>query len=149
MRSFCLTIAALLILTACAQHEATVVNIRPDASMGNKQGLKQFMGVSGDNSGAQGISMNKVIIPAGGAAAAHSHSGFESTVYLIKGRVKTYYGEDLKQSIISKAGDFIYIPANMPHYPVNLSKTEEAVAIVARTDPREQEHVILYKPANK
>jgi uncharacterized RmlC-like cupin family protein len=32
----------------------------------------------------------------------------------------------------------------VPHQPVNLSTTEPAIAIVARNDPEEQEHVVLY-----
>jgi uncharacterized RmlC-like cupin family protein len=31
----------------------------------------------------------------------------------------------------------------MPHQPVNLSAGEPCVAVVARTDPDEQEHVVL------
>ncbi len=41
------------------------------------------------------------------------------------------------------AGDFMYIPANVPHLPINPSPTETAVAILARTDPMEQESVVL------
>jgi len=43
--------------------------------------------------------------------------------------------------VINEAGDFLYIPADLPHKPINLSDTDEAVAIVARTDPNEQESV--------
>lgn len=118
-----------------------IVVIRPDASIDSKQGLPLFQGISGQNAGARGISMNKVVIPPGGAARAHRHKGYESVVYLLKGRVKTLYGEGLKKSVINQAGDFIYIPADLPHKPINLSKTETAEAIVARTDPNEQESV--------
>lgn len=131
-------------LAALAAERQTVVNIHPD-SITSKQGLKQFVGVSGKNSSARHLSMNKVVIPPGGAAKPHSHSGFESTIYVMKGRVQTFYGEGLKDSVISEAGDFIFIPPGVPHYPVNLSKTEEAIGIVARNDPEEQEHVIMYK----
>lgn len=145
MRKISTVTCAALLLTACAHHGGgEVANIHPKA-ITSKQGLKQFVGVSGDNSDAKGISMNKVVIPPGGSAAAHTHSDYESTIYVLKGRVKTYYGEGLKQSVVSKAGDFLYIPPGVPHRPVNLSKTESAIGIVARTDAHEQEHVILYK----
>lgn len=149
MRLYYSLIAALLLSATpvFAEEAATVVNIHPAGLEGTKQGVKQFVGVSGKNAGAKGISMNKVVIPAGGSAEPHTHSDYESTIYLLKGKVRTYYGEGLKQSIVSEAGDFIYIPANMLHYPVNLSKTEEAIAIVARNDPDEQEHVVLYEGA--
>ncbi|MCE7937588.1 hypothetical protein DCC79_09525 [bacterium] len=41
-----------------------------------------------------------------------------------------------------RAGDFLYIPANMPHHPYNPSPTGDCVAIIARTDPNEQESVV-------
>jgi len=44
----------------------------------------------------------------------------------------------------NEAGDFIYIPAGLPHQPTNLSDTEAAHAIVSRNDPNEQENVVLY-----
>ncbi len=40
------------------------------------------------------------------------------------------------------AGDLIYIPADMPHLPLNLSD-RPATAVIARTDPHEQESVVL------
>jgi uncharacterized RmlC-like cupin family protein len=144
----CLALAsALLLVTANAEllaqdaKDAEIVVVRPAATTGTKQGLPIVQGISGQNAGAKGISMNKVIIPPGGAAKAHMHKGYESVIYLIKGRVQTLYGEGLKKSVINEAGDFIYIPADLPHKPINLSKTEAAEAIVARTDPNEQESV--------
>ena len=125
-----------------SMREAEIVVIRPDASINSKQGLPVFEGISGQNAGAKGISMNRVVIPPGGAAKAHVHKGYESVVYLIKGRVKTLYGKGLKKSVINESGDFIYIPADLPHKPINLSDAEAAVAIVARTDPNEQESVV-------
>jgi len=41
------------------------------------------------------------------------------------------------------SGDFIDIPPEVPHLPVNLIDTIEAAALVARTDPNEQESVVL------
>ena len=52
-------------------------------------------------------------------------------------------GERLQHHLIARAGDFLYIPANMPHLPYNLSDAESCVAVIARTDPNEQESVIL------
>jgi uncharacterized RmlC-like cupin family protein len=62
----------------------------------------------------------------------------------MQGRVETRYGDGLKKSVVNEAGDFIFIPADVPHEPRNLSDTEPAIAIVARNAPDEQEHVIAY-----
>lgn len=122
----------------------SVITIRPPTTETTKQGVSQFVGISKKTANSKGISMNKVVIPAGGSAKAHTHSGYESTIYIIKGRVQTFFGKDLKESVINEEGDFIYIPPDVLHKPVNLSKTEPAIAIVSRNDPDEQEHVIVH-----
>jgi hypothetical protein len=42
-----------------------------------------------------------------------------------------WYGERLEEHLIAKAGEFVYIPAGMPHLPYNLSATESCVAVIA------------------
>jgi len=122
----------------------TIVTVRPLASSTSRQGLQQFVGISGANSGARGLSMNRVVSPPGGRAAAHRHVGSESAIYLLAGSVQTFFGTCLEKTVINRAGDFLFIPAGVPHMPVNLSNSEAAIAIVARNDANEQEHVALH-----
>jgi len=124
----------------------SIITVRLDAEVITKQHLPNFVGISGMTAGATGISMNLVIIPPGGAADPHVHIGTETAIYLIKGRVETKFGDALHESVINESGDFLYIPAGLPHQPVNLSTTEPAVAVVARNDPNEQESVQHYDP---
>jgi uncharacterized RmlC-like cupin family protein len=123
-----------------------IITIRPNTTSLTRQGLPNFVGISAATAGAEGISMNLIVIPPGGAAKAHLHRGYETAIYLLAGRVETRYGPGLRQSMVNQAGDFIYIPANVPHQPINLSDTEPAQAIVARTDANEQESVEAYEP---
>jgi len=125
--------------TGLAEDGGEIVTIRPAHITDTKQGLPVFQGISGENSGAKHLCLNKVVIPAGAAAHAHLHRDHETAIYLLQGRVETFYGEGLRKSVVNEAGDFIYIPAGVPHKPV--SNTESAIAIVARTDPNEQESV--------
>jgi uncharacterized RmlC-like cupin family protein len=115
----------------------------------SRQQLPYFVGISEATAGAKGISMNLVVIPPGGAAAPHLHRGYETAIYLLAGRVETRYGPGLRQSLIMETGDFIFIPADVPHQPINLSSNEPAQAIVARNDPNEQENVVSYDPATE
>jgi uncharacterized RmlC-like cupin family protein len=147
-----LGLAACGLLLAQASAEPTIlgerdgkdiVTVRGIETTGSKQALPIFPGISGKTAGAKGLSLLKIVIPPGGSAKPHVHKGFESAIYLIQGRVETRYGEGLKKSVVNVAGDFIFIPPDVPHQPVNLSDTEPAIAIVARNDPEEQEHVIL------
>jgi uncharacterized RmlC-like cupin family protein len=41
-----------------------------------------------------------------------------------------------------RAGEMFYIPAGMPHLPANLGD-QPCTAVIARTDPNEQESVVL------
>ena len=60
--------------------------------------------------------MNMVVIPPGGSPKAHYHKDFETAIYLLKGKVETWFGKNLKESMINEEGDFVYIPAKCWHY---------------------------------
>ena len=122
-----------------------VVTVRPEESIATKQNLPYFVGISQETVGAKGLSMNMVVIPPGGSPKAHYHKDFETAIYLLKGRVETWFGKNLKESMINEEGDFVYIPPGVPHKPINLSQTETALAIVSRNDPNEHENVIAYE----
>lgn len=125
----------------------TVVAVRPEREILTHQRLPYFVGISGETAGSRGLSMHMVVIPPGGVAAPHRHRGYETAIYVLEGRVETRYGPGLQQRVVSAAGDFLFIPADMPHQAFNLSDTEAARAIVARNDPAEQENVVPYDPA--
>jgi uncharacterized RmlC-like cupin family protein len=62
---------------------------------------------------------------------------------VLDGTADFWYGDDLREHDRLSAGDFVYIPPGVPHLPVNASDSESARALVARTDPNEQESVVL------
>jgi uncharacterized RmlC-like cupin family protein len=121
-----------------------IVTVRPDQPVDTLQRLPAFVGISDESAGSSGIGMNLVVIPPGAAADPHYHDGFETAIFILSGRVETRYGEDLRHTCVNEAGDFLYIPAGVPHQPRNLSDTEPARAIVARNTPNEQESVVAY-----
>ncbi len=129
------------------QVAQTVVAVRPEREILTQQRLPYFVGISGETAGSRGLSMHMVVIPPGGVAAPHRHRGYETAIYVLEGRVETRYGPGLQQRVVSAAGDFLFIPADMPHQAFNLSDTEAARAIVARNDPAEQENVVPYDPS--
>ena len=129
-----------------ATEQRPVVLVRPKAETTSKQRLPYFVGISEQTAGSTRISMNLVVIPPGGAAEPHIHKGYETAIYILKGRVDTRFGDGLRESLICEEGDFLFIAADVPHQPVNLSATNAAMAIVARNDPNEQESVVPYDP---
>ena len=121
-----------------------LVVVRPDAEIMGRQSLPFFVGVSQATTGARGISMNMVVIPPAGAAQPHTHRGYETAIYVLKGQIMVRHGDGLADTTFVEAGDFLYLPPWMPHSPVNLSDTEPALAIVARNDANEQENVEVF-----
>lgn len=126
-----------------------IITVRSKEAFTSKQQLPNFEGISTQTAGTKNLCMHIVIIPPGGKAVAHYHNGYETAIYIIEGRAETKYGPNLEFSTINEAGDFLFIPPDLPHQPINLSDTEQVVAVVSRNDPNEQESVILYESEDK
>lgn len=112
-------------------------------------GIRYKGGVSARNVGADRLSMNVATIPPGGVAYAHIHVDFEVMLYILEGRVRHEYGPGLSHTIDNSAGDFIFIEPGVPHEVLNLSDTEPVVAVVARSDADEWEHIVDYPSARR
>jgi uncharacterized RmlC-like cupin family protein len=114
-----------------------------------KQGLTYAPGISAETVGSRALHLQLLTIPPGARAKAHLHEAHETAIYVLSGRSAMYYGDNLEHHLIAEAGDFLYIPANVPHLPYNLSDTEPCTAVIARTDPNEQESVVLLPELEK
>jgi uncharacterized RmlC-like cupin family protein len=117
--------------------------VRAETEFTGKQALLYAPGISAESVGSQKIHLQLVTIPPGARAKAHKHEGHETAIYILSGECGMWYGERLEEHLSASAGDFVYIPASMSHLPYNLSDTKSCVAVIARTDPNEQESVIL------
>lgn len=122
---------------------ATCAVVRPGATYAGKQGLNYFAGIAAETTGSTAICMHLLTIPPGGRANAHLHEAHETAIYVLSGTAEMWYGEGLREYLTVSAGEFLYIPAGTPHLPANASDTEPCSAVLARTDPNEQESVVL------
>jgi len=110
-------------------------------------GIHYKTGLSAKNVPARQLSMNVATIPPGGVAYAHIHVGFEVMLYILEGRVRHEYGDRCRQVVENGAGDFIFIEPGVPHEVFNISDTEPVVAVVARSDADEWQHIVTYDRA--
>jgi uncharacterized RmlC-like cupin family protein len=115
--------------------------IRTGGSYEGRQGLAYGAGVSAESSHARAICLHRLTMPPGARARAHLHEDHESTIYVVAGRGEFWWGHRLEHHEVVEAGDFIHIPAGVPHLPANRSE-EPLEAVIARTDPNEQESVV-------
>ncbi|MBZ5626651.1 MAG: cupin domain-containing protein [Acidobacteriia bacterium] len=128
-------------------QQACVVIKRGETHRG-KQDLDYFEGVSAQTAGSKGLCLHVVTIPPQGRAKPHLHQSHESAVYVLSGEAGMWYGDGLREHVWMRTGDFVYIPANMPHLPYNASNTNPCVGLIARRDPNDQEGVTLLDVAD-
>jgi uncharacterized RmlC-like cupin family protein len=117
--------------------------VRGGRSFAGRQGLPYFEGISAESARASGLCMHLLEMPPGAAALPHLHEAHETAIYVLTGRARMRYGEGLAETLEVSSGDFLYIPPGMPHLPSNASDSEPCTAVIARTDPNEQESVVL------
>ncbi len=98
--------------------------------------MTRLAGVSESLVGSTGIHLAIATIPPGCASSPHYHVNCESAIFVTKGRGRFLTGEKLENSLAIAAGDFLYVPADAPHQPVN-DGTEPLELIVARNTPVE------------
>lgn len=116
--------------------------IRSGGGFHGLQGLDYFTGISSETCGSIGICMHLVEFPPGARANAHLHDQHETAIYMLEGTVEMMFGDHLENRLTASAGEFVYIPAGVPHLPYNATD-RVARAVLARTDPKEQESVVL------
>ena len=100
--------------------------------------------LSSKNVNATNLSMNVATVAPGAIAYAHIHDGFELMLYIMQGRVRHIFGDQLQHTVDNEAGDFIYIEPGVPHEVYNLSESEPVVAVVARSDASEWQNIIPF-----
>lgn len=122
-------------------QECTV--LRGGRTFAGRQGLEYFEGISAQSAGAKALCMHRLDMPPGAAALPHLHEAHETAIYVLSGRARMRYGDGLASTVEVESGDFVYIPPGVPHLPSNASETEPCTALIARTDPNEQESVVL------
>jgi uncharacterized RmlC-like cupin family protein len=123
------------------ERDCTVV--RGGRAFAGRQGFSYFEGISAESAGAEALCLHRLDMPPGAEALPHLHEEHETAIYVLSGRARMRYGEGLARTMEVESGDFVYIPPGMPHLPANASDSEPCTALVARTDPKEQESVVL------
>ncbi len=106
------------------------------------QGAVYAPGVSAETVGAKAIFLGIVTLPPGERTRAHVHAAHESAFYVLSGdTIELWTGERLQQRAVARAGDYLYIPAGLPHVAVNRNATQPAVFVGVRNEATAQESV--------
>ncbi len=95
------------------------------------RGMERRPGIDANTAGASKIWLGHVTCVPNTMGPPHHHGEAETAAYVVKGRVRVYFGEDFKESVEAGPGEFIFVPAHMPHIEGN-PYDEPAEAILSR-----------------
>ena len=129
--------------------EGGIYSVRKVDKIRSWNNIEYGAGLSGKNTPATKLSMNRAYIPPGGVAKAHIHVDFDVMIYLLKGSVRHEYGDGCRKSVVHEAGDMFYIEPGLPHEVFNVSDKEEVHALVARSDASEWQNIVPYDRINE
>ena len=107
----------------------------PERLDGSGQGLLRDFGVSGSTAGSTHLSMARGVVPPGAVSTRHYHP-FETAVYIVAGKARSYFGARDEEWVDVEAGDFVYIPAGLPHKTASIGDTPVEY-ILARAAPED------------
>ncbi len=116
--------------------------IGPGGDYLGKQGLTYNTGISTETVGARAVCLTSLTVPPGARAKVHYHEGIETVAYIIDGELAIWYGERCDRQVLVKAGEYLYIPANVPHAPENAGD-RPCRAVVAHSGGNDQEGIMM------
>ena len=110
----------------------------------SRQGTEYLPGISAETVGSESLWLGIVTLRPGQRTKAHVHENHETAFYMMSGNeVELWTGPELQNCELVKPGDYLFIPANLPHVAVNRG-VETAVFIGSRNEPTAQESLVLY-----
>jgi uncharacterized RmlC-like cupin family protein len=101
-------------------------------------GMRRYAAISGTLTGSQHLWMGGNTVLPGEASADHHHGPADSGIYIVSGHPRfTVLVDGEEQSIDAAPGDFVYVPAWVPHREENPSADETAIVVLARSTSEE------------
>jgi uncharacterized RmlC-like cupin family protein len=125
-------------------HQVVATVVKSGSGYRAQQGSDYLPGVSAESAGSKVLWLGVVTLEPGQRTKSHVHAHHETAFYMLSGdEVELWSGERLQERSIVRPGDYLFIPANVPHVAVNRSE-EPGVFIGARNEPTAQESVVMY-----
>jgi uncharacterized RmlC-like cupin family protein len=96
-------------------------------------GMRRLAAISQGRVGSESLWAGVMLAEPGTASAVHHHGPLETVVYVLSGQSKVRWGSRLEHSVDLEAGDFLFIPAYMPHQEINPSADRPTQWVVVRS----------------
>ena len=97
-------------------------------------GMSRAAAITTARVGAAKLWAGTVTIEPDAKTGAHHHGDLESVIYVVKGRARMRWGEQLEFIAEAGPGDFIFVPPFVPHQEINASEDEALECVLVRSD---------------
>lgn len=110
--------------------------LSPDTAQSG--GMRRVAAISSATVGSRGLWMGQTHVAPGTRSANHHHGDSETGIYVVSGRPEFVFldtsdgGEPVEVRLRAAPGDYVYVPAWVPHREENPDPDNEAVVVIAR-----------------
>lgn len=103
-------------------------------------GMTRAAAITNARTGAEKLWAGTVVIEPDARTGPHHHGPVESVIYVVSGRARMRWGEELEFMAEAGPGDFIYVPPWVPHQEMNANPDEPLSCVLVRSG---QEPVVV------
>ena len=114
-----------------------------DMNTPQTSGMTRAAAITHARTGASKLWAGTMLVQPDAKTGPHHHGELETVLYVVKGRVRMRWGDQLELSDEAGPGDFIYVPPYVPHQEINADRNEPCEAVVVRSG---QEPVVVNLP---
>jgi len=103
-------------------------------------GMSRAAAITHATAGANKLWAGTVTIEPNVKTGAHHHGELESVIYVVSGKARMRWGEELEFFAEAGPGDFIYVPPYVPHQEINANPEQPLSCVLVRSG---QEPVVV------
>jgi uncharacterized RmlC-like cupin family protein len=111
-----------------------------DTNTAQTPGMSRAEAISHAKVGAQKLWAGTVVVHPNAKTGPHHHGELETVIYVVRGRARFRWGNNLEFVDEAGPGDFVYVPPYVPHQELNARRDEPVEAVIVRSG---QEPVVV------
>ena len=104
-----------------------------DSNTPQTPGMNRQAAINNARTGAEKLWAGTVDIHPNAKTGAHHHGEVESVIYVVRGKARMRWGEQLEYTAEAGPGDFIYVPPYVPHQEINANEDESLSCVLVRS----------------
>ena len=104
-----------------------------DSNTPQTPGMTRAAAITHAVAGANKLWAGTVVVEPAAKTGAHHHGELETVLYIVRGRARFRWGEQLEYFAEAGPGDFIFVPPYVPHQEMNASPDTPVEAVVVRS----------------